>query len=138
MSDLVAKAYFDALCVADKIIERFKQEHDGREPTETHHAIAASLFIQKQRDANKASGGNGGQRRGNGGGGGGYVAKKCDVCGSDCWDNRKKKREQPDEWGNAPDFACKDKSCSSHKKKAAPAPVPAGSPFDSDDDDLGF
>ena len=134
MSDPVAKAYFEELVRAEKIIERFKQEFDGKEPTEVHHAIAASLFIQKQRDANKSNGG--GQKRGNGGGGGGYVPKKCDVCGSECWDNRKKKRENPAEWGNAPDFACKDKSCTSHKKRQAP--VQTGGPFDADDDDLGF
>jgi hypothetical protein len=139
MSDPIAGAYYDALITASKIRAKFA-DVVGREPDAVDHAIAASLFIEKNR-ANKPQGNGGGGYKPAGGGGGGnrgpYVPKKCDVCGSECWDNRKKKRENPAEWGNAPDYACKDKACSSHKKNKI-MPAPAGGPFDDDSDDLGF
>lgn len=107
MNTAVGNAVYESLNGAVTIVEHFKKMH-GREPTDLEIRLAATLFIEenKQRRTDQISKERKARSRPpvqvqNAG-----DVPACPQCGGEMWDNRGKKKNP-----KAPDFRCKNENC---------------------------
>ena len=149
MDTAVGNAVYESLNGAVTIVQHFKKMH-GREPTDAEIRVAATLFIEenKQRRTEQISAER--KARSSAPAHAAVDVPACPQCGGEMWDNRGRKKNP-----KAPDFRCKNENCLDAKgyqtgvwerdlkAEAVPSPVVPSSPdatFDAQDrtSDLPF
>jgi len=90
--------YVSAMAEAHDITERF-HEAFGRPPTREECVIAATLYIETNKQAGKIVRAAEHEENPD-------IPNACPKCGGEMWDNRTDKKS-----ARSPDFKCKDKDC---------------------------